>query len=330
MGRVDVSSAWFNRLRLKDLVVDYVLGKEHETIVAARKNETMADRNYAPPREFLDRLSASRVSETFQALIHTKDFYGGLVNGFLYVDAGDEHDIAGHFEASGIDVAKAAEDVFGQLQGAGTEGDASGWVKFKGRSGDVHTIVGEGEGDIKRAKLAQLPLFLGLLGALMGNASEGHYFKEVALEYAIKNGEFRIPRDGIRIDSAGIKLLGEGEMDFAGKLFLRFQPRLLGFQIPILEQIFALIKKGVAEVWVTGHLKDPHIEFRTAAGGIRFGIDTDGAARKGVRLPSDLRASAKEKEEEKEEGAKGSRGQGAEGEDKEEGAKGSRGQGVEG
>ncbi len=311
LGRVDVSSAWFNRLHLKDLIIDYALGKEHEAIVAAREARALADREYAPPREFLERLTASRVSETFQALIHTKDFYGGLVNGFLYVDAGQEHDVAGHFEASGIEVAQAAGDVFGEAQGAGTRGDASGWVRFKGRSGDVHSVVGEGRGDITNAKLAQLPLFLGLLGVLMGDATEGHYFNEVGLRYTIKDGKFRTPGDGIRINSSGIKLLGGGEMDFTGKLFLKFQPRLLGFQIPVLEQILALIKKGVAEVWVSGVLQDPRVQFVTAAGGLRFGIDTSGEDRGDIRLPSDMRAGREEQEEAAEE----PRGQVTEGEE---------------
>ena len=292
VGVVDVASAWFNRLQLKDLSIDFILGEEHEAVAAARQGRLLAGRNYKPPPEIVERLRPDRVDETFQALLHSDDLYGGVVDGFLFVDSGSKGDVGGDFVASGLQVARAADDVFG-AGGAGTKGEAEGWVKFGGKAGEVQSIRGRGHGRIVRARLVQLPLFLGLIGVIFGDSSEGHFFRGVSLDYEIRDGRFDAGSGGIEIDSAGIKLFGGGTLDFDGELDLALQPRLLGFKIPVVETILSFVKKGVAEIWVTGDLKAPKVQFVSAAGAVRIGIGADGKEGEGSeRLPSDLRRGA--------------------------------------
>ena len=293
-GHVDVSSAWFNRLNLKDVKIDFIHGAEHDAVREARysKSANASSDEYRLPQRFLPRLIPEKVGDTFQALIHSTNVYGGQVDGFIYVDAGAAHDIAGDFVAKGIQVALAAEDVFGS-SASDTKGAASGFVNFEGRAQNVYSIVGKGRGEIKKARLVQLPLFIGLLGALFGDPSEGQFFKSVLIEYSIKDGQFVVGRNDIRINSRGIKLLGSGTMDFGGKLDLVFLPRFFGVQVPGVEQFLELIKRGAAKIAVTGDLKDPQFEFVTVGVGLPIGADS-GEAEKKVRLPSDQRSSSKE------------------------------------
>ncbi len=286
VGRVDVASAWFNRIHLTDLGIHFVLGREHELIAAARRGEAQA---YEPPLAFLERLRPDAVDETYQAYLTSKNVYGGDLDGFIYVGVGDRNDIAGHFVAKDLEVAKAAQDVFG-AEGAGTRGLASGHVAFRGRSGDVNSIRGKGRGTIREARLVQLPLFLGLIGVLFGDTSGGHFFRSVDLSYDIRDGKFDAGSDGIHINSAGIKLRGGGTMDFTGNLDLTLLPRLLNVEIIGVEQLFKLIKHGTAKLSVTGDLGRPKVDFVTGLGAVRIGIDTSGSGKKGsVPLPSDLR-----------------------------------------
>jgi len=289
VGEVNVASAWFNRLHLTAGEVDFVLGEEHEAIRMAREGKKIEGRDYLPGQELRDRLTPDKAVDAFQMVIHSPDLYGGTVDGFLYVDLGPKNDFGGSFVGKDLQVATAAEDVFG-AKGTGTSGAASGEIEFTGRLSDLGSIAGRGEGRIAEARLVELPLFFGLLSTIFGEDSSRHYFTGVNLKYRIAEGKFAADSgNGIEILSPGLKLFGGGTMDFAGNLDLMLEPRLLNFQIPILEQIFSLIKKGVARVAVTGELTKPQIKFQTAGGLLRIGIDTAEAPE--VPLPSDLEAS---------------------------------------
>lgn len=292
MGQVTLESGWFNMIHLRDTVIDFALGHEHSAIAAARGGESISNRSYTPPPRFLDRLTEDQVEETFQALLHSKNLYGGNVDGFLYVETGEQQDIAGDFVADSIQVAEAAEDVFGAA-GAGTKGVAQGYVKFSGRTGSERSVVGEGKGEIVEARLVQLPLFLDLLAVLTGNPIGAQFFNEVLAVYEIKNGRFVAKSDGLRLNSPGIKLRGGGTMDFQGKLDLVFLPRIFNAEVVVLEQILDLLKKSLVEIRIAGNLKEPEIQLAPGHGVLRIPIDSGGSDKSKERLPTDLRKSSR-------------------------------------
>ncbi|MBI4604278.1 MAG: hypothetical protein HY721_20150 [Planctomycetes bacterium] len=287
LGEVRVESAWFNRLHLTMGEIDFALGREHPVIEMARAGRRIEGREYSPPAAMLERLAGDKVKDTFQMLVHSSDLYGGTVDGFLYVDGGAYRDLAGDFVAQGLQLSRAAGDVFG-VAGADAAGTAKGKIQFRGSTGDVLSITGKGEGTIEKAKLVEVPLFLGMLSGLFGEGSSRHFFNEALVRYEIKDGKFRAPSDGIEVRSAGLKLVGGGTMDFSGSLDLNLEPRILDLKIPIVEQIFSLVKKGLAQVWVTGDLAKPHVRLVTGAGIVRIGIDP-AQANSTQPLPSDLR-----------------------------------------
>jgi hypothetical protein len=288
-GELFVESARFNRLRLTDGEVDFVLGSDHPAIKLVRDDPAIKERDYLPPANMLERLTSEQVEDAFQMRVHSSDLYGGAVDGFLYIDMGERNDFGGHFIGKDLYVAEAAEDVFG-ARGAETGGMASGEIEFSGALDGGESIRGQGSGLIEKAHLIELPLFLGILSTLFGENSDRHYFTQVRLEYDIKDNKFVASKGGgIEIVSPGLKLFGGGTMDFLGNLDLTLEPRLLNFRIPIVEQLFSLIKKGVAQVFLTGNLTNPRTKFATAGGLIRIGIDTP--EEPGAPLSLDLRKS---------------------------------------
>lgn len=287
LGEVKVASAWFNRLHLTNGEIDFALGKEHPVLQLVRDGGSLPGRDYLPPAAYAARLAGDKSREVFELLVHSPDLYGGQMDGFLFVESTGAREIGGDFVGKGFEIAKAAEDIFG-TKGAGSSGTARGKVRFQGSQGDVSRLTGSGEGAIEKARLVELPLFLGLLSLIFGEASSRHYFNEVLLKYDIADGKFKAPSDGIDIRSTGIKLLGGGVMDFAGNLDFTLEPRVLDFKIPIVEQIFSVIKKGLAQVKISGSLSSPDVRFATAGGIVNIGIDP-GAKTPPSPLPRDLR-----------------------------------------
>lgn len=284
-GDVTVEESWFNRLRLTNGEIVFVFGQVHPAILEARTRKE--EKTYRPPEMFVRRLAGNRVHDTFQMSIHSDDVYGGEVDGFLFVDTGEVRDLGGDFVGRGLKISRASKDIFG-VEGQDVKGTAAGKVFFEGRTNDFRSIRGQGFGVIKDARLMELPLFLGLLSILNLNFKEAagkSYFNELSLPYTIEDGIFR--SSTIAVLSPGIKLYGGGTMDDKGNLDLDFQPRLFNFQIPLIEQVFSLVKGGLAQVHVGGNLSKPKIEFRTAASLVRIPVEPPPPPER--RLPSDLR-----------------------------------------
>jgi hypothetical protein len=287
-GRVNVKAASFNRLQLKDADILFTFGKEHPSAAGFRKGSPGTATDYRPSRELMERLAPEKSAELFQMAVKKSDLYGGNVQGFLAIDVGRQHDLSGEFVAEGVQVAKAAPDVFG-VADSGASGEAHGRIAFRGTTGDPLSLQGEGEGTIERARLVELPLFVGLWSLLLGEHSPQHYFNEVGIRYGIGEGKFRAASpDGLVIKSQGLYLKGGGTMDFEGKLNLSLTPEFLRVKVPVLDQLFGLLKRGLAQVWVTGDVASPRVRFVSGAGLFQFPIDT--RPKPGDRpLPRELR-----------------------------------------
>ncbi len=300
-GSARVDSFAFNRLQLRDTELAFSFGQEHAVVSAAAQasagGEPLREGEYRPSAAILGRLTPDRIKESFQMQVKRSDLYGGDVRGFLLVNAGEAGDFAGEFKAGGIQVSRAARDVFG-AEGARSTGEGRGEVSFEGKTADAGTIVGKGEGRIENARLIELPLFVGLVGLLVGDFSGENYFHEAVLGFGVKDGKFvaRSP-EGIRLRSQGMSLKGGGTLDFEGKLDLTLLPEFIRMKIPILDTVFDLLKRGLAQVWVTGDLNNPRAAFVTGGGLLR--IPVGGGMKANDRpLPRDLRAPEESKPEE--------------------------------
>ena len=288
LGKVLVDSALFNRLELTHGEVQFAYGTEHEAVGAARAGDGDVE-GYIPPPWMVARLSPDKVRNTFQMLVHSSDVYGGQVDGFGYVDGGVQHDIGGHLVGEGLELGLAAEDIFG-VSGTNTTGQASGNVTFSGRTGDLESLRGNGEGVIRNARLVELPLFFGILSLLFGDGSDRQFFREVLLKFGIQEGKFVAGPNGIDLRSQALKLRGSGDMDFQGRLDLTLKPRFFSLEIPGLEQLFSLLKQGLAQVLIRGTLNEPEVALATAGGLVEFDLDVS-EDENAPKLPSDQRRS---------------------------------------
>jgi hypothetical protein len=176
------------------------------------------------------------------------------------------------------------------LVGTAARGRARARIRFRGKTGDSRSLKGGGKAKIEEGKLTELPLFLGLLSLLFGDDSGRHYFRDLDLGFKIEDGKFVAESGGdIEIRSTGVKLSGKGTMDFEGNLDLTFEPFLLDVRIPVVDEILGLLKKGLSQIWITGNLSSPKMQFVTGAGIVRIGVGGDKERTDSVPLPSDLR-----------------------------------------
>ena len=288
-GDVFVESAWFNRLHLTGGEVAFWFGEPHAHVIADVAKAEVPGRKYRILPSFLTRLGSGKVRDTFQMSVHSSDLYGGLVDGFLYVDTGEQGDIGGHFIAKELKLPKAARDIFG-VDGRQVSGVAEGHVEFRGTAGDVESIVGKGLGVIKKAQLVELPFFLQILNVLkldFAGAGSRNYFSDVSLPYEIKDGLFRAEQ--VEIKSPAITLVGQdGTLDFNGQLDLVLQPQVVDTKLPLWDQFVGLLKDVLASVRIRGDLTDPRVEFVTAGGLIKIPVGTQKKERDLRPLPRDV------------------------------------------
>lgn len=258
-GDLYLQEARFNRLDLQGGLVHFSYGDLHPLVRGIiKRTENLPPDSYQLPREIRDDLLSRPVERLLQASVTSESFYGGQANGFVYIDTREGEDFGGHFIGRNIEVARASADVFGH-SGEGVKGDATGEVRFGGKTGDWHTLEGEGRGSIRDANLAPVPLFHGLL-ELLNLGTKGTVFRELALPYTIRDGRFR--SSAIEIASGVVTLRGRGTLDFDGELDLSLEPEFIPVSLPVIDSILGLFKRVFSQVHIEGHLTRPRVSFR--------------------------------------------------------------------
>ena len=302
-GEVKVQKARFNRLQLKDGDIVFTFGEQHDRIRRlADSVDTPGEKGPYLSSSIISRLSGD-VTDTFQMSIASENFYKGRLDGMLYVDTGEKvGDLGGEFAASGISLADASVDIFGNRK-EGTSGTASGKVFFAGLTGDQRSIRGEGVGLIKEANLAQLPLFLGifklfkvpnLINLGFSDLLLRSKLDNVKIPYTIEDGRFLTEGLEMTSSNSGLFFSGVGSMDFDGNLALELEPQLptSRLKLPLLpdlidltgidlNKIFSFIKKGILKIKIGGNLSRPTAELATGLGLIKVPIDPGLPEKKG-------------------------------------------------
>lgn len=276
-GEVAVQSGMFNRLRLSEGLVEFALGKE----LSRRAPEPGAEGGGPPaPGDGLrGKVAGADPKRILELAVRSQDLYGGRLRGRLFVDVGDGGDFAGEFVADGVQVSRAAGDVF-ETTVRRASGRAGGRVSFAGKNRDSRSIAGAGSCRIEDARLGEVPLFLDVGRLLFGEGAGSGHFREVRLEFRIEDGKFVAdPPSGVEVLSPSLTLAGGGTMDFRGNLDLLLEAQILGVRIPLVDEIFSLLKKGLARISIAGNLSKPKVEFVTGAGMLRIGLPGGGGSK---------------------------------------------------
>jgi hypothetical protein len=280
-GDLFLQDARFNRLGLEGGTVQLRFGTPHPLVVGGpRRPSALPPESYQIDRELRDRLAKSDDSKRLTLSVTSESFYGGQVNGFLFVDVGPRQEFAAHFVASDVQVARAAVDVFSYKEG-GASGRAEGSVLFWGKTNDQEGFEGKGRGIVTDANLARVPLFYSVLDLLNLSKKSG-VFRRLELPFEIHDEKFH--SDAIDIDSSLISLSGSGTLDFEGNLDLRLSPEFLPIEVPILGDILGFVKRAIWDIEVRGPLSSPDVDMRVAVAKFPLGSGS---------------APEKEKEEEK-------------------------------
>lgn len=276
-GEVSVRSGKFNRLRLSEGVVQFALGKELSRPASDLSGE--GGGSAAVGEGLREKVAGADPKRLLDLAVRSEDLYGGALRGRFLLDVGDGGDFAGECAAEGVQVSRAAGDVF-ETAVRRASGRARGRVSFAGKNRDARSIAGSGSCRVEDARLVEVPLFLDVGRLLFGEAAGSGHFREVRMDFRIEDGKFIAdPPSGVEILSPSLKLAGGGTMDFRGNLDLLLEAQILGVRIPLVDEIFSLLKKGLARISIVGNLSKPKVEFVTGAGMLRIGLPEGGRAK---------------------------------------------------
>ncbi len=265
-GVVQLDRARFNRLQFGETRMIFAHGREHVGIDLARLGRVVEGTDFMPSPAVRERLGDDRIADTFQVQVLRSDLYGGTLGGFLWVDVGEQNDFGGEYVAAGVQVPRAARDVFG-VEGEKLAGKARGFVQFTGTRGSPDSIQGAGEGFVEDAMLLELPLFVSLVGLIFLKPTANPHFNQVDMKFEVRQGKFWAPGpDGLLVRGDSVNLHGAGSMGFDGSLDVALTPHFLDFRIPVIDYVLDLIKKTFVQVLVDGTLEKPRVRLGTAAG----------------------------------------------------------------
>lgn len=254
-GKVRLESAYFNRLKLEEATLYVSYGAEHPAIAAARSGQKFAEIDFMPGSDFTERLKPETLRGTLQVSLGPASLFGGKVRGYFYTDLGDLHDMRGHFLADGIDLAKAAVEVF-ELEPNRAAGSGSGEVQFRGLTGSPSSILGVGKIQVTGGNFAGIPLFSSLFDLAFPGWSGSLNFNALEAQFAIKDEQFQTTGDRIVLRGPGLNLRGDGNMNFYETIDLNFVPEIIDLDIPIADAL----KKSLARIHLAGTLQRPQAE----------------------------------------------------------------------
>ncbi|MBN1417570.1 MAG: hypothetical protein JXP34_02275 [Planctomycetes bacterium] len=263
----------FHRARMGPTEISFAYGAPHEALGGAPAADA-----FVVPKEIGDDLTGERAATSFQVLAEKAELYGGNVRGFLYVDVGPGQSFGGIFDFGGVDFGAAAPDL---LRVEDASGRSRGSVLFRGKIGEPKTIEGRGQIRIEEAQLVRLPLILGLFRLLKLDIPKRTYFKDIRVDYRIRDGRFISPHwDSIELKSDALSFRGGGSMDFDLGADLYLSPVFFpGFEIPLLGPLLAKIKQNLVAIQVRGPLDDPQVSYVLVKDIVDFLGGSDAGAR---------------------------------------------------
>ncbi|MFQ5654460.1 MAG: AsmA family protein [Planctomycetota bacterium] len=260
----------FSRFHIEDPQVFFSYGAQHPLVLLASRKEAekqeMQRREgrrrpaprrpeegpspYLPGEPFLTRLGPNQVEGTLQARVRSARLYGGLIEGFLYVDAGARKDFCGEMRCANVDLAQGGADLFKTQQVAGI---ARGNVLFSGATDLPRQMQGHGEMHIRQGRLVKLPLVAALfLNPFKGVEKKNLYIKKVDVKFTIDKDRFVVKRfEDMILKSPVVNILAKGWMDFNQDLELTIEPQV--GKIPLISGILSSLTTFTLE----GPLENP-------------------------------------------------------------------------
>lgn len=255
-GTGKILSSQFSRFRARDTDLVFAYGFLHEAVEAAIAGafEAPEKGKFVFTNAMKERLgSATDLSRTLQIYLPKGDLYGGRIEGFIYVDAGERHDFGADLRTEGVNLAVGSMDIFHE---AGAEGLSTGWVSFGGPTNDASAITGRGQFRVVDGRLKKLPVMAAILGAIANlriNADERH-IDGVSANFRIEDRAFWIDDwDSLVISSPALRLRGKGHMTFDQELYLFLEPDVITDYVPVVSQLL----KSIKGVKLMGPLDEP-------------------------------------------------------------------------
>ena len=254
-GSIDRGSYRFSRFKI-DVTrpTQFVYGEVHPEILYLTNEERDENTRYRPSNFFVESLIGPDVSKTFQASLGPASLFGGVLNGFFFVDLKEGGRFGGEAEADGIRLEEGGKDLFGTSDIAG---NAYGALQLRGLADDLDSMIGLGYAGIRQGRLTKIPILAAIiLNPLQGFSKDNlHFDKATVKRYRVADRQIIIDDWGdLLLESPIINVKGKGSLSFDSELDLVLEPQTLG-GLPIISDLVNTLTR----FRLRGSLDDPEV-----------------------------------------------------------------------
>lgn len=195
----------------------------------------------------------------------------------------------GEFQVEGAHL----KSVVGWLSDAtvGIEGGLDLRFDFAGEGG-LSTLRGRGVATVEDGRLWELPvladLYRNTLGAALGQ-TRSPVFRDGEIRFIVSQGRVELERFSLDAPvgptMVGLKLEGDGSVDFQGNVRMRIDPTVIDTRIPLLTPFIDALKRRLVSYEIGGTLANPRIAYANPVGGLFGLLPTGEDAIRRPRLP---------------------------------------------
>ena len=184
---------------------------------------------------------------------------GGVVSLDAQVDLEDEAKFILQLNLANGDLAYIARR---QGVNSKTAGRTFASLQLHGVAGKRSTWQGDGQIDLQKADLYQLPLLMSVFNIVSLNDSDVRSFNSSHIDFFVRDETIRMNR--IIFRGGNVALYGQGRMKFDSSIDLDFYAAVgqgrSNFEIPLLRNVLTEASRNLLKIEVVGSLEKPRVE----------------------------------------------------------------------
>ncbi len=145
-------------------------------------------------------------------------------------------------------------------------GKVSAVLRLKGTGRSIHALTGDGQVQIRDAKIYEIPLLVGMLKLLRNRTPDTTAFNQSEIKFRVQGPH--VVFDQIDFIGDAVSLLGKGTANFDQRINLVFHS-IVGrndIRIPLVKNILGQTSQQILQMYVGGTFADPKVQTQAFPG----------------------------------------------------------------